>query len=821
MNTLEFLEQLYGDVESGWLTLWTKHDKKTAWLNVTNHDLIADTAQGADVDIYFGVGISSRRKAAGRLAVEDITLIPGVWMDIDVAGQDHKQSNLPADLQTAIEFMNGLPIEPTILVDSGHGLHAYWLFREPWQLDTPEELTAAKILLKNWQVFIRSQAAARGWKFDSTHDLSRVLRLPGTVNYKSDPVPVLVISNNNCRYNQDDFEYYVTDTTTVNQNIFTTTAATSPVKRDKFARNKSDGPAADVLNNCKYMQVCRDHAAELSEPQWVAMVSNIARCSDGPEVVHELSSAYAGYTRKETDEKIYHALNNMSPQSCMYIRETLGFPNCPADGCGVKSPVGWALATAKKVKEEVQIPDDFFNVDTAATGIDKFTDLGNGDRFARMFKNELKYCKQMGKWLIWDGTRWKIDNVDKIMGYAKKCIRSMYGDAGKIDDPVMRKAFLKHAFSSEALKSIKAMITVAQSEMSVSLHELDEDQWILNCLNGVIDLKTGELMDHDPSRNTTKQAEAEYLYNAKCPIFENFISSIFDGNQNIVKFMQRFLGYCLTGDTREQQFIIAFGDGRNGKGTLLNLMLDLLGDYAQTTPTETLYRKKNEGISNDIARLMGARFVLASEAEEGKRFDEPLIKKMTGQDRMAARYLYQETFEFMPAFKLCLMTNYKPIAREDDVALWARIQLVPFTMKFEGTKKDDKLKDKLRTQQEMAGILAWLVRGCLEWQRLGLVPPQEVIQATAEYRSESDKFQNWIDECCIVEVGAIAASAELYKSFSIWSQANGEKYVVNSNTFSKHLTLKGFVPFKGNGGARKMRGIGLQAGEEMAQRVPF
>lgn len=353
IDTIDFLNTLYGSCESGWLTLWTKQDKKTAWLDVTNHELIADTAQSVEQDIYFGVGISNQRKPEGRLSADDVTAIPGLWIDIDIAGQEHKQNNLPAGLAEATEFMNSLPFEPTIIVDSGHGLHAYWLFREMWSFDTPEERNQAKGLLKGFQDFIRSRATARGWKLDATHDLSRVLRLPGTVNYKSKPVPVTVISHNDNRYNPSDFEQYAA-------------AITAVEKRDKFKRNPSDGPASRVIDNCIFIQTCRDHAHELSEPQWVAMLSNIARCSDGPEVCHELSRPYVGYSGQETNDKIFHVLNGLHPQTCEYIRNTLGFGMCPDQGCGVKSPCGWALKKAKKPAVDTEIldkpvPDGFFD----------------------------------------------------------------------------------------------------------------------------------------------------------------------------------------------------------------------------------------------------------------------------------------------------------------------------------------------------------------------------------------------------------------------------------------------------------------------------
>lgn len=756
-------------------------------------------------DIYFGVGISNTRKLKGRLTADDVTAIPGLWIDIDIAGIEHKQSNLPADLNEAVQFMNGLPFEPTIIVDSGHGLHAYWLFREMWTFDTPEERTQAKGLLKGFQDFIRSRATARNWKLDATHDLSRVLRLPGTTNYKSEPVPVTVISHNNNRYNPSDFENYAA-------------SIVAPEKRDKFKRNPGDGPASQVLEKCIFMQRCLEFADQLTEPQWVAIVTNLARCSDGPEVVHELIKPVLGskYSSQQTDDKIYHCLNDMHPQTCQYIQETLDFGMCPEGGCGVKSPCGFALKKEKKpvasagnTEIDKPIPDGFFDTGEEIPGITKLTDTGNAERFGKMFKNKLQYCKQMGKWLVWNGKIWSPDESDQMFSHAKKCVRSMHHIATSIDDADFRKTVTKFANSSESLKNIKAMITIAQGELPVSLGQLDGNKWILNCKNGTIDLKTGNLLPHSPESNSTKIADTEYIADADCPAFNKFIYDIFDGNQQVIDFMQRFLGYCLTGDTREQQFVIAFGSGRNGKGTLLNLVLDILGDYAKTTPAETIYKKQTEKISNDIARLAAARFVLISEGEEGKRFDEPLIKKMTGQDRMSARFLYKEDFEFMPQFKLCLMTNDKPTARGDDAALWSRIQLVPFTQKFEGAKQDKTLVERLRTEKEKAGVMRWLVEGCLRWQRQGLNPPSEVVQATAEYRNESDKFQAWIDECCATGPLVTSLSSELYKSFESWSLANGERRIVTSTIFGKHLVLKGFESFRGSGGIRKYKGIGL------------
>jgi P4 family phage/plasmid primase-like protien len=786
MDALTFLNELYNDA-AGFLTIWTK-DKRTTWFQ-----LPAQIEEAAAFeypgDIYFGVGLGGERRG-GRLTADLVTTIPGIWMDVDLATE--QRPNLP---KTTEDCAGLFPVQPTIIVHSGSGLHCYWLFREPWDITT--ERKQAADLLAGFQSTVRAAATAKGWHLDSTHDLARILRLPGTKNYKTDPpTPVRVICSDGPRYNQDDLDQ------------FTATSGPRADRADKFHRNPSDGPSALVIENCKFIQVCRDYAAEISEPQWVAMISNIARCADGPEMCHELSRPYPRYSEKETDAKISHALNNMHPQSCQYIQNVLGFNQCTE--CGVKAPVAWALKKSRR--QENPIPDDFWNPKPDEPELSKFTDLGNAEYFARYYDGRVRHCSEMDKWLTWDGKRWNIDGSNQITVLAGKCVRSMYDFLSGIDDDAARKQLFKHAMKSEDANKLAAMVKLAKGMMSVSVDTLDQNPWILNSPSGIIDLQTGELLPHDPDRNMTKMISATYDPAATCPTFEKFIDSTFESNQNVIGFMRRFLGYCLTGDTREQQFVIAWGSmGRNGKGTLLNLISDILQDYAKATPTDVLYAKKFDKPSNDIARLAGARFVLASEGERGKRLDEPLVKKMTGQDILAARFLYKETFEFMPQFKLVMMTNEKPTASEDDAALWARIQLVPFNRRFDGENQDKHLKQKLRNPREISGILNWLIAGCLEWQQAGLNPPEEVLHATREYRDENDKLKDWIEECCDVRLDLISSPKDLYRSFQAWSLANGEKFIMIYKNFVKSLEKRGHQQFTGHAGYKKMRGIAVFA----------
>lgn len=802
MNTLDFLTTLYGSAESGYLYLWTFPGKNTHWFPVTDLDRAADTAQRfskSQKNVYFGVGLTAATKQKGRAAVPDVTAIPGIWFDLDIADAAHAEANLPATVSEARQLVDEFPLPPSILVHSGHGLHAYWLFRELMDVtdDRPRDL------LQRFQAALRAKAVARGWKLDSTHDLARVLRLPGTTNYKSDPVPVTVIhSDESARYNYYDIDGFLPDAPQ---------AATTQARPGKFERRPGDGPASKLFDNCAFVRQFLDPSRKRPEPEWVAAVTNIVRCTDGPQVIHDIVRPFLGpkYSEKTTDEKIAHCLNNMSPTTCDYIRATHQFQGCPPEGCGVKSPCAWALSKKKRKRaagdDDIEIPID--------VSTETYTDLGNANRFARMYRSQLKYCFHFGRWLIWDGKRWALDDIGQVMDYAKKCIRSMYKEAGKIDNKNKRAALLGHAGRSETISRMKAMLELAQHMLAVRVDELDDDLWHLNVNNGVIDLKTGNLLSHDSRRLMTKMAPVDYNQFADCPRFKKFLAEVFPGpaGANIIPFIQRLAGYSLTGETAEQKMAIAWGSGANGKSTLLNLLLDMLGDYGEMTPTETFLAKKNEGIPNDIARLRGARFVLASEAQEGRRLNEPLVKQVTGQDKLTARFLRQEFFSFQPTFKLILLTNHKPLARGDDAALWRRIMLVPFTEKFEGDRRDNSLPARLR--EELPGILKWAVEGCLAWQKTGLNPPAEVIQATNEYRSENDVMENWIEECCFVEKYATAKTGDLYRSLMEWASKSGEKIFLSQKNFSKKLMEKGFESFKGGAGVRKMRGVGLLVSE--------
>jgi putative DNA primase/helicase len=386
-------------------------------------------------------------------------------------------------------------------------------------------------------------------------------------------------------------------------------------------------------------------------------------------------------------------------------------------------------------------------------------------------------------------------------------VRQMYEDAAKLDQTSERQELARWASKSESHRSLKAMVDLVKSEpgVSISPNVLDNDPWLLNVKNGTIDLRTGELKPHDPDDMITKLAPVEYDPEARAGIFEAFLERILP-SEDMRTFVQRAVGYSLTGDVSERVFFILHGLGKNGKSTLLEAVKAVLGDHAMTTPVETLLLKTG-GVPNDIARLKGARFVSASENEKGRRLAESLVKAMTGKDTISARFMRGEWFDFKPTHKLWLATNHKPEIQGTDPAIWDRIRLIPFDIRIPEEEQDKHLDERLLA--ELPGILAWAVRGCLEWRQEGLGEPDAVRKATAAYKAEMDVIQDFIDECCVEDEGAWATVSALHKEYVEWCVKNAEK-PEKKRPFARQLVDRGFEADYGTGNVAIRRGIGLK-----------
>jgi putative DNA primase/helicase len=428
------------------------------------------------------------------------------------------------------------------------------------------------------------------------------------------------------------------------------------------------------------------------------------------------------------------------------------------------------------------------------------TDLGNSERFVARYGEGVRYCHPWGKWLLYDGTRWRVDDAGRAHRLAKETVRLIYREASEEEDEDRRKALAKHARASESERRIRAILELAKSEVAVSPDELDADPWLLNVLNGTIDLRTGKLREHRKEDLITKLAPVEYHPDATAPAWEAFLERVLP-SADLRGFVQRAAGYSATGDTSEQCMFIHHGPGANGKSTFQETLSTALGDYAMRTPTETLLVKRSGAVPNDVARLKGARFVTASETEEGRRLAEGLVKDLTGQDTISARFMRAEWFDFKPTHALHLSTNHKPEIRGTDAAIWRRIRLVPWGVTIPSPEQDRKLAEKLR--DELPAVLAWIVRGCLAWQREGLQAPEEVRQATKAYRAEMDVLAAFLADCCVRNEDEEAFAGELWGAWKRWCEETGEQ-AGSQKRFGGRLAERGFLNHRDSRTGRKV-----------------
>lgn len=433
------------------------------------------------------------------------------------------------------------------------------------------------------------------------------------------------------------------------------------------------------------------------------------------------------------------------------------------------------------------------------------TDVGNAERLLFQYGDDLRYCPEHKRWYIWNGIHWRPDRGGEVLNRAKDVPRGIYAEAASEPDENRRRALAAHATRSENRARIEAMPALALTSERVrrGANEFDPDPGALGVPNGTVDLRTGELREPRREDHITKCAGVAFDPAARSPRWDAFLDRIMAGDAELIAFLQRVVGYLLTGLTSEQCLFLFLGSGANGKSVFLNVMQRLLGDYARQTPAETLMVRDGRSASNDIARLQGARLVCTSEVEDGQRFAESLVKQLTGQDVITGRFLYAEPFEFRPQFKIAIAGNHPPIIRGDDPAAWRRIKLVPFTVTIPEDERDPELVDKLCA--ELPGILNWALEGLRDWREHGLQPPEAVRAATEEYRTDMDVLRAWIDECCALDAGAWAASRELYDSYQKWARENTQ-WVMSRQKFGRRMKER-FQQERRGGGSHKERGF--------------
>jgi putative DNA primase/helicase len=436
--------------------------------------------------------------------------------------------------------------------------------------------------------------------------------------------------------------------------------------------------------------------------------------------------------------------------------------------------------------------------------------LGNAERFVDQHADKFRYEPTWEKALVWDGRRWEMSDDTAGLRLAMETARSIYLEAAAADDHAIRAALSKHAVASESRSRLQSMVALAQAKLTTSHKELDQHPYLFNCANGVLDLRTGELLAHDPGLYLTQVSTVEFDPTADCPTWEEFINAIFEGDADLIRWVQRWLGYSLSGLTVEQVLVIFHGSGANGKSTLLNAVQDVMGDdYAGKAPPTLLMATKQEQHPTGMATLFGRRFVAAVETEQGRRLAESVVKELTGGDRITARRMREDFWEFSPTHKLVLCTNHKPVIVGNDHAIWRRIKLVPFTVKIPLEQQDKHLAEKLHA--ERSGILNWLLTGWREYQENGLGSCKVIDEATAEYKAAEDVFSEFIAEHCTLNKGLDTKASAIVSRYTAWARENGHEEM-NGKAISEYLTTTLGLKKKRNNGI-VYYGIGLKAEE--------
>jgi putative DNA primase/helicase len=439
---------------------------------------------------------------------------------------------------------------------------------------------------------------------------------------------------------------------------------------------------------------------------------------------------------------------------------------------------------------------------------DRNTDGGNARRLVERHGNDIHYCYPWKKWLVWDGQRWAVDQSGAIERHAKDTIDAMFKEAVALEGDE-RKELIEHALQTEGRAArIRDMIGLAQSEKGVAVQpdDLDANHWLLNCRNGTVDLRTGRLRKHARKDMLTSMCPVEFDPRAETKHWLAFLDRIFASNAEMIAFIRRLLGYCLTGDVREDALPIFYGTGANGKSTLSNVVLELMGtDYATEAAPDLLLAKGNEH-PTERAQLFRRRVVFTNETDKGRRLAESFVKAITGRDPINCRRLYENHWRFWPTHKIILATNHRPEVRGTDHGIWRRLKLIPFGVVIPDHEQDKTLPDKLRG--EFPGILAWMVKGCLEWQANGLQYPDEVTAATAEYRAREDVLARFLSDRCITGPGMRSKASQLMTAYVEWCGQTGER-PVKQKEFGERMTERGFQRLK-SVGVKVYDGIGIR-----------
>jgi putative DNA primase/helicase len=436
----------------------------------------------------------------------------------------------------------------------------------------------------------------------------------------------------------------------------------------------------------------------------------------------------------------------------------------------------------------------------------EFTERALALLFAERHAGDLRYVAEWGKWYRWTGTKWE----DEKTFYAFDLAQDLCCEESTRchNQPHMVKTL-------NSAKTRAAVVSMARERriIAATIDQWDKDLWLLNTPGGVVDLRTGTLRPHRPEDYMTKITAV--APDGDCPMFMGFLDTITERDKKLQAYLQRAFGYAFTGSVKEHALFFGYGTGSNGKSTLMNTVAGIMGDYHSGASIETFTNTVNDRHPAELAALRGARLVVASETEEGRRWAEVRIMQLTGGDPVSARFMRQDWFMYHPQFKLFFVGNHKPVLRTVNVAVRRRFNLIPFSVVIPEKQRDKNLPEKLRT--EWPGILAWMVQGCLDWQKMELAPPESVTRATDEYLEAEDIISARIEDCCVRDAQSHASTRELFASWKPWAERAGQ-FVGSERWLASKLEDAGFKRGRVHVGAHQARGftgLRLRKGDEL------
>lgn len=602
------------------------------------------------------------------------------------------------------------------------------------------------------------------------------------------------------------------------------------------------GLLAVMMEKCAFCREFLPDTGEIHEELWYRWLTQMVCFEGGEELAFQLSSGSPKFDAETTRKKIAHAKDakekGLAPYTCAEIIDCQGWSSPECENCYASpskrnsSPAGlpYILKSLEFEKQKVfsentstlppsECTEKLSHFDTINQPLQpepnsshfdilsyRCTDSGNAELFAKLHGQNLRYDHKHEKWFRWNGNYWEIDILKSVSLLAKNTAQTRLKAASNISDDEARAKQAKWAISSESFQKINACISLAQKEPPIAVDNSiwDTTDMLLVVQNGTIDLLTGELRKSKRDDYLSRCANVTYDEKADCPRWKQFLQEIYEENQNLVDYVQRAIGYSLTGAINEHCFFLCYGTGRNGKGTLLNNIASILNGYAASTAFSTFEWNKYQQNTNDLAALKGVRFLSAQETKEARQLNEARIKAVTGGDPITCRYLYSEFFTYIPKFKVWLSVNHKPTIRDTSLGMWSRVRLLPFNVNFWG-REDKQLPTQL--EAEKAGILNWAIEGCKKWQELGLDEPLEVLVETQKYREESDPIAIFLDEKTIHEKTMQTRAIDLFTAYEEWAKANGE-WVMSNQFFGRRLREKGFTKEK-RGGVYYYHGIGI------------